>query len=295
MTDTNHIEVLRQLRAVSGGEVFLTPTDRAALDAAITALSARASAGEGGVDEHVRLLVGKLDQWRMRMSHNESYFGEPSGLMKATIAELAKAVDPIYPPKVEPADPLAGVTIHTVTVPFSDSTTTPPAHGDGEGDARAEFERWVAKRWGYSTERWADSGEYRYQNTRDWWQCWQAALTTRPTPEAQESTPPASGGVDVEKYNTLWLHECRRVLEDVATEMRATGRGDTRFVRLIETMPRLSTPSPTSARELPELPDHCEYLDVWVDGCHVERPAADLFYTADQMRAYAELARRGGS
>lgn len=35
-----------------------------------------------------------------------------------------------------------------------------------------------------------------------------------------------------------WFVECLRVLEDVSTEMRATGRGDTRFRRLIETMPR---------------------------------------------------------
>lgn len=89
----------------------------------LRALSARASAGEGGEDEHVRLLVGKLDQWRMCMSHNQSYFGEPAGLMKATIAELAKAVDPIYPPKPEPVDPLAGVEIHTATFPLTASPT----------------------------------------------------------------------------------------------------------------------------------------------------------------------------
>lgn len=51
-----------------------------------------------------------------------------------------------------------------------------------EGDAKAEstraaFERWIRKRHGYGTERWADSGEYRYHNTRDYWACWKMGIT----------------------------------------------------------------------------------------------------------------------
>lgn len=54
------------------------------------------------------------------------------------------------------------------------ATPTPQAAGDG----REAFEKWVAKRWGCSTERWADSGEYKYHNTRDWWQCWKESRAT---------------------------------------------------------------------------------------------------------------------
>lgn len=174
MTPSEAVEFL------AGTRLFLTSRERIkqpegsdlfdeAIDTLRTTLSARASAGEGGVDEHVRLLVGKLDQWRMCMSHNQSYFGEPAGLVKATIAELAKAVDPIYPPKPEPVDPLAGVAIYTATFPLNaapqpaqagasgggefargvefgraderasralDAVIIPPAHGDGEGVPR---------------------------------------------------------------------------------------------------------------------------------------------------------------
>ena len=58
---------------------------------------------------------------------------------------------------------------------------------------------------------------------------------------------PAHGDGEVD-YATAWFAECRRVLEDVATEMRATGRGDTRFRRLIESMPRPTT-EPTGAEK----------------------------------------------
>lgn len=51
--------------------------------------------------------------------------------------------------------------------------THPPADAES---TRAKFERWVSKRWGFSTGRWADSGEYHSSNTREWWQCWCAAI-----------------------------------------------------------------------------------------------------------------------
>ena len=65
------------------------------------------------VGEHIRRLVGKLAQWQHCMSYNDSYFGEPAGLVKQVTAELVHAADPIYPPLPEPVDPLAGVTIYT--------------------------------------------------------------------------------------------------------------------------------------------------------------------------------------
>jgi hypothetical protein len=65
--------------------------------------------------EELRRLVGKLDQWWLCMSWNESYFGEPAGLVKSTVAELARIVDPIYPPIAPEPDPLAGVVIYTAT------------------------------------------------------------------------------------------------------------------------------------------------------------------------------------
>lgn len=69
------------------------------------------------VSDHVRRLVGKLHQWQLCMSYNESYFGEPAGLVKSTVEELAHAVNPIYPPEPEPKDPLAGVQIFTTIIP----------------------------------------------------------------------------------------------------------------------------------------------------------------------------------
>ena len=73
---------------------------------------ARAAAAGAKVPDHVRRQVGRIDQWRLCMSHNESYFGEPAGLLKSVVTELAHAVDPIYPePKANP-EPLAGVVLH---------------------------------------------------------------------------------------------------------------------------------------------------------------------------------------
>jgi hypothetical protein len=58
------------------------------------------------------------------------------------------------------------------------------------------------------------------------------------TSECQAAAHVEEGGRVTDAYDRAWFAECRRVLEDVATEMRATGRGDTRFRRLIESMPR---------------------------------------------------------
>jgi hypothetical protein len=64
-----------------------------------------------GVSDEVRKLIGRIDQFRMCMSYNDSYFGEPAGLLKGVFAELARAVNPIYPsgktalyPDLVPAD-----------------------------------------------------------------------------------------------------------------------------------------------------------------------------------------------
>lgn len=58
---------------------------------------ARESAAQVGIPDHVRKLIGRIDTYRMRMSYNDSYFGEPAGLLKGVFAELAHAVNPIYP------------------------------------------------------------------------------------------------------------------------------------------------------------------------------------------------------
>jgi hypothetical protein len=42
-------------------------------------------------------------------------------------------------------------------------------------ELRLRFEKWASKRHGVSTERWADSGKYRYCNTNDMWECWMEA------------------------------------------------------------------------------------------------------------------------
>lgn len=40
-------------------------------------------------------LIAKLEQWRYCMSYNDSYFGEPAGLVKEITKELSKIVDAI--------------------------------------------------------------------------------------------------------------------------------------------------------------------------------------------------------
>src|SRR3546814_2478170 len=58
------------------------------------------------------------------MSYNARYFGEPIGLVKSTVADLARAVDPIYPPKPEPA---VSAEIHVTTVPIATPRAPEPA------------------------------------------------------------------------------------------------------------------------------------------------------------------------
>ena len=76
---------------------------------------AREAQGRSAASEHVRRQVGKIDKFRGCMSYNDSYFGEPAGLLKSVVAELARAVDPIYPEPTPEPDPLAGVTVYTET------------------------------------------------------------------------------------------------------------------------------------------------------------------------------------
>jgi hypothetical protein len=65
-----------------------------------------------------------------------------------------------------------------------------------------------------------------------------ATRLNRMADKASALTALTEGARVTDAYDRAWFAECRRVLEDVATEMRATGRGDTRFRRLIESMPR---------------------------------------------------------
>jgi len=43
--------------------------------------------------DRVRQLVKELDQWSPCMSYNDSYFGEPPGMLKQTIRQLVKELD----------------------------------------------------------------------------------------------------------------------------------------------------------------------------------------------------------
>lgn len=68
-----------------------------------------------------------------------------------------------------------------------------PAHITGEPanaeSTRGQFERWVSKRWGYSVGRWADSGNYHSNNTRELWECWLLGGTAIGTAPAAEQDP----------------------------------------------------------------------------------------------------------
>jgi hypothetical protein len=43
--------------------------------------------------KHLKKLVAALSEWRLCMSYNDSYFGEPSGLVKRTTRELMHLID----------------------------------------------------------------------------------------------------------------------------------------------------------------------------------------------------------
>ena len=44
-------------------------------------------------DDRMRKLVGQLDLYRNCMSYNDSYFGEPPGMLKQTIRQMVKHID----------------------------------------------------------------------------------------------------------------------------------------------------------------------------------------------------------
>lgn len=52
---------------------------------------------------------------------------------------------------------------------------TPTGENAKHVEVKAEFEKWAVKRHGLSVEKWADSGEYKYHDTRCWYECWKAA------------------------------------------------------------------------------------------------------------------------
>ncbi len=90
------------------------------------------------VPDHVRKLVGRIDMYRLCMSYNESYFGEPAGLLKGVFSELAHAINPIYPSGKtalatgQKSESLGGVVLHLSdgrTVHLSDAT--PPTNQEG--------------------------------------------------------------------------------------------------------------------------------------------------------------------
>lgn len=111
----------------------------------VAEMLAALDAGRREIPEHVRKLVGRIDCYRSCMSYNESYFGEPPGLLKGVFAELAHAMNPIYPSgktALYPAKPtFPGVVIanaeHPEGVPADEliaALRAQPA-GGGEGDA----------------------------------------------------------------------------------------------------------------------------------------------------------------
>ena len=42
---------------------------------------------------NIKNLIEELNGWIHCMSYNDSYFGEPTGFLKQTVRQLAKAVD----------------------------------------------------------------------------------------------------------------------------------------------------------------------------------------------------------
>ena len=81
-------------------EILMGRTDSPLLDATDERDALRVEVARlrgAGVSDEVRKLVGRIDQFRMCMSYNDSYFGEPAGLLKGVFSELARAVNPIYP------------------------------------------------------------------------------------------------------------------------------------------------------------------------------------------------------
>lgn len=71
---------------------------------------------------------------------------------------------------------------------MSTNTDSAAPGGDVDND-RTEFERWVKRRHGLSVEKWADTGNYTYGDTRTWWECWVTARAALSAPKQVGTIP----------------------------------------------------------------------------------------------------------
>lgn len=83
----------------------------------------------------------------------------------------------------------------------------------------------------------ATVGEYLRLETQEYVERVRAAMS-EPTLAAKRRPYSMLRGTKVVVVDNTWLADVRRCLEDVSTEMRARGRGDERFQRLIHRMPK---------------------------------------------------------
>lgn len=104
--------------------------------------------------------------------------------------------------------------------PF-DFSATPAAPKGGE-DSREAFERWVSQRHGCATDRWADTGKYRYDNTNAWWECWQAAQMQPATPAGGGGEEPTYGIIDPDYARVFTIARCLAWAEGYALAMHGS-------------------------------------------------------------------------
>lgn len=141
-------------------------------------------------DDHVRRQVGRLAKWLKCLSYNESYAGEPPGEFKSAIRELAKAVDPIYPPNEPDSEP---VPIEFARFYYEPSITTPRPEAPPE-PSRAQGDKPKECRDGCPPQTVCDWCQYAGQASR----------------QEQDAPPtPASGGEDVRpEPEPNWCRTC---------------------------------------------------------------------------------------
>lgn len=72
--------------------------------------------------EYVRRLVGKLENWLLTMSYNESYFGEPVGDLKSTVKQLTHLVKPIHAAAESTDEDYSVVEDYIRAIPWSEGT-----------------------------------------------------------------------------------------------------------------------------------------------------------------------------
>lgn len=98
--------------------------------------------------------------------------------------------------------------------PACNGTGQQPAQPASGEVARKEFEAWVQRRHGCPIDKWKDTGNYQYDNTRMWWESWQAALELSGFDRLQSALAEAQEIIDTRTHNAIVLSESYMACKD---------------------------------------------------------------------------------